>query len=74
MKKEVKQETVAFLVVIGLLTILNTIWQELEIIFYGEIRGNIVDTIIIIILMPFMFKGVRAWLRGMWKLEGGAEK
>ena len=67
-----KKETVICLVVLGILTILNSIWQALEIAFLGEVRENIVDTIIVIILMPFIFKGVRLWLKDL--LEGGAEE
>ena len=71
MKKEVKKEAVVFLIVIGLVTILNTMWQILELIILGEVRANIIDTIIVLILMPFIFKGVRLWLKDMWNCEGG---
>lgn len=55
------------LLYIGIATVINWCWQALEMLFYGAIRPDAVDTIM---GLAFAFVAYKL-LRKSWKINGG---
>jgi hypothetical protein len=57
-----KKEFVIILVTLGLMTLLNCLWQVSELALYGEMQHRVVDDIISIPIMYSVYLNVRHWL------------
>ncbi len=67
MKKELRKILIEYLVVVGIFSIFNTVWQQLEIHYYGEIQERVVDTIICMPVVLLIYYNVHNWLKDLFK-------
>lgn len=63
MQRELKISFIRYLITIGLLALLNSLWQALEINYYGEIQHRVVDDIISIPIVLSIYLNVKHWLK-----------
>ncbi|MBU5331729.1 hypothetical protein KQI61_05930 [Anaerocolumna aminovalerica] len=62
MKNTNNKELITYLVTLGLMLLLVSLWQFLEWVLYGEIQHRIVDDIISIPIMCSLYFNAKYWL------------